>query len=247
TGVVVEVVDAFGNQVLPSRTQPLAGSVTLALAGPSTQLNGTLRQGIDPNTGVASFTDLAVVTPGDGYTLRATGIVNTLPFVTPVASYPFSVGANRGPLVYYVDPAITTAVASVSGSSITVNSAAGFPVTNNFMIQVSQPGQTTKELQVLSGASTTRWTLDEDASVFSAGAKVALSYALPHQVPLGATMPTVKIAITSDGTNIIENDSTDSIFLDEGAILGTKLRQVQNGIATFDDLIPQGLTFAPGQ
>jgi endoglucanase Acf2 len=247
TGIVVEVVDKWGNQVLPSPTQPLAGSVTLALAGPSTQLNGKLTQNIDANTGVASFTDLAVVTAGDGYTLRATGTVNGTGFATPVASNPFNVGANRGPLVYYVDPTISTTIASVSGKTITVNPAAGFPGTNNFMIQVSQPGQTTQDIQVLSGAGTTTWTLDGDASAFGPGAKVALSYALPHQVPLGATMPTVKVAVTSDGTKIITDDNTDSIFLDIGAILGTKIRRVQNGIATFDDLIPQGVTFDPGK
>jgi endoglucanase Acf2 len=247
TGVVVEVVDKWDNQVLPSPTQPLAGSVTLALAGPSAQLNGTLTQTIDPSTGVASFTDLAVVTAGDGYTLQATGTVNAAPFTTPVASNPFNVGANRGTLVYYVDPNISTTIASVSGKTITVNSAAGFPGANNFMIRVSQPGQTAQDIQVLSGAGTTTWTLDKDASAFGPGAKVALSYALPDQVPLGATMPTVKVAVTSDGTNVIKDDNTDSIFLDNGAILGTKIRQVQNGIATFDDLIPQGVTFDPGK
>jgi hypothetical protein len=74
------VVDRFGNQVLPSPRQPLAGSVILALAGPSNQLNGTLKQDINPDTGVASFTDLAVVTVCDGYTLQATNAAIAYPF-----------------------------------------------------------------------------------------------------------------------------------------------------------------------
>jgi hypothetical protein len=80
TGVVVEVVDRFGNQVLPSPKQPLAGSVTLALACPSNQLNGTLKQDINPDTVVASFTDLAVVTTCGGYTLQATNAAVPYPF-----------------------------------------------------------------------------------------------------------------------------------------------------------------------
>ncbi len=155
-GIVVDVVDRFGNQVTGGIA---SGGVTLSALDPTGKpamfsTDSALTQPLDPAALIASFLNLNIVAMGNGYTLLASGSLK--------------VGANTIQL-----GASTTLAANGAASTIKVSSFSSFPTSNNYLISVSQ-GTTQKTFQVTAGAGTATWTINGDASGFTSGATVTL-------------------------------------------------------------------------
>ncbi|MHB1425324.1 MAG: glycosyl hydrolase [Gemmataceae bacterium] len=67
----------------------------------------------------------------------------------------------------------------------------------------------------------------------------------PTSAPMGETLPTIKVAVVDASGNTIAADNTDLITLNGGDFLGTRTVQVQNGVATFSDIMITGRKLTP--
>ena len=229
SGVVVQVVDKFGNQLPGPFT---AGSVTMAAldqnGAPVTFAAGTITQKIDPITAVASFTDLRIGTMENNYTLLAAGSVQ-------VGGQTIELGAS------------TTLDAAGKNGSISVASAALFPAGGKFLILISQ-GATSREFQVTAGAGTTTWTINGDASAFTTGAVVTLFAAtsVPFNVgPQRGNEPSALKFITPPPTQfpIGQTIQANAIFTMTGAGVSPIVVTVpNNGLVTGQQVVISGAT-----
>ena len=140
---VVKVVDADGNTVTTS-TAP----ITLAVTNNRADLYGTTT--VNAVNGTATFTDIAIVLAGSGYSLTAIS-----PGLTSTFSNVFDIGPNEGIILDFITEPVASGLASRFSVAVAVRDVFGNIATNSTAeVTVSITPDTGEPGAVLSGTTT---------------------------------------------------------------------------------------------
>jgi hypothetical protein len=256
TGVVVGVVDKFGNPVIKGVT----GQVTISTDGKFSDkvTADDLTKDIDPNTGVAVFDNLQWRRNVE-HLVRITQDSDTVQVLDNVAD--LAVGMTIGnpeldPFKAYFLPGTTILQIDMSNPS-------------NLLLKLSKKAQNSTDAKGIGavpfnfqkdggftltatpvGLKDTNGPITAQA-VMSAPFDVGVDrrralqfvqgFALPTTAQVRSKLPVVKVQVVNAFGQVITADNSDVIRIASGGITGTLYRTVVNGVATFDDLAVGGL------
>ena len=254
-GVVVGLVDKFGNQVTSGIS---GGSVTIAAksaAGktiPFDSLMGhtaTPTVAIDPNTGVAVFSNLLWTRIGNQTASYSAG--NAIIKVLDAQGFqnlldlggPGSVGVD-GPGL----PDGTSVIsANVQNGTVTVSPARHKMVRRIPSSLSTAPVSSRSRPRPRTPQSRSRPPPRPfPLSPLHAPRCNSCPASPPATAQVRSALPVIKVAVVDQFGQVITQDNTDVIVLKTGGITGTLYQTVVNGVATFSDLAVGGQTLTTG-
>jgi hypothetical protein len=242
TGVVVGVVDRFGNQVTSGIN---SGSVTISTTGKFSS-NAVTTVPIDPNTGVATFTNL-----------QWNGNIQL----------PLTADADAGATVLTV---LNTGQLFDGQTVVTLNGAAGIPPNSTITkkdathIILSNPltALLPENTQLAFNYAGSNLTLTANGTVVTPGGDVVPppvtstpfgvainprfglafvpGFAPPTEARVRTALGPIKVQVVDETGQVVTGDNTDRIVLIADGVTGTLTQPVVNGVATFDDLAIAG-------
>lgn len=250
TGVVVAPVDQFGNQV----TSGVTGSVTMTTNG---QFNGsaTTTAAINPNTGVATFTNLqwngnvqlptqALATSGaTTITVLNTGqLLDGMAVVTLNGASGIQDGTTitkNGSTQIILSKPLTADIQNdtqlafnFAGSNFTLTATAANVTFNSSPVSVAPA------------------TSNPFGVAINMRTKLAFvpGFVLPATAQVRTALPVIKVQVLDVNGQLVKSDNTDQITISGGGLLsGTLTQTVVGGVATFDDLAFGGQKITPGK
>jgi endoglucanase Acf2 len=248
-GVVVEVVDQFGNEVtsgVSGGTVTMTATSVSAPAGMTVPFNtnATTTVSIDPNTQVAVFSNLqwngniGQTTPGFGVGATKINMQDPTGISNLLAKGPVGLagpGIAPGTLITKVDsdgsielsqPTIGTAS---DGATLFVNNAGTFTLTAT----ASQPVTYQGHAVTLAPATSNPFVVSPDRRV-SLG--FAPGSAPPQSAGVTTALGVIKVEVLDQWNQVMTDDDTDNVVLLTGGVTGTLTQGVVDGVATFDDL-----------